>query len=421
MRANVPTLGILACLTGLVVAADIDSGAGEDRTGTSTQPSQNAVISVQYIDNVFVQGTTDKVITYERGTGIDELHVDNITLMRYGDNETIAQGQTILPNSNSTDTTTESELDLDDRVVGRREEDTFKFLITNQSVTLPTRSDLYAQYGSNVGKPLYLKFQWVNSTSSGSSYSPLLAVTYNTTSDTATARLAIQRTGKERGPAYTEIIGGPSDNDASPSTSTDTPSADTSATAETTSRKGLSGGAIAGIAVGCSIAGLIIIGLTIWLLFFRRRRTNNSTTKEQIRSSDFAADSGVAAIMSEKEVAATGVSETTPRDARRRSLGTVDADADADVDSPPYASPLPTTPAFAAATTTTGSQTDVASAGRSSSMTRTSTPQGFQSRYAHLIEEGMTEEQIRQLEEEERHLDAAIEDVGRNSRAAHQS
>lgn len=39
------------------------------------------------------------------------------------------------------------------------------------------------------------------------------------------------------------------------------------------------------------------------------------------------------------------------------------------------------------------------------------------SRYAHLVEEGMTDEEIRRLEEEERALDVAIEDAGRSSRA----
>ncbi|KAK8070156.1 hypothetical protein PG994_006772 [Apiospora phragmitis] len=38
------------------------------------------------------------------------------------------------------------------------------------------------------------------------------------------------------------------------------------------------------------------------------------------------------------------------------------------------------------------------------------------SRYAHLIEEGMTEDEIRRLEDEERQLDAAIEDAGRHDR-----
>lgn len=41
------------------------------------------------------------------------------------------------------------------------------------------------------------------------------------------------------------------------------------------------------------------------------------------------------------------------------------------------------------------------------------TPRALTTPYAHLIEEGMTEEEIRRLEEEERQLDAAIEQAGR--------
>ena len=40
------------------------------------------------------------------------------------------------------------------------------------------------------------------------------------------------------------------------------------------------------------------------------------------------------------------------------------------------------------------------------------------SRYAHLVEEGMTDAEIRRLEEEERHLDEAIEDAGRHRRTS---
>ena len=39
-------------------------------------------------------------------------------------------------------------------------------------------------------------------------------------------------------------------------------------------------------------------------------------------------------------------------------------------------------------------------------------PAPITTRYAHLVEEGMTEEEIRRLEEEERQLDAAIEEAG---------
>ncbi|ROW11394.1 hypothetical protein VMCG_01579 [Cytospora schulzeri] len=44
---------------------------------------------------------------------------------------------------------------------------------------------------------------------------------------------------------------------------------------------------------------------------------------------------------------------------------------------------------------------------------RSATPSGISGRYAHLIEEGMTEDEIRRMEEEERALDEAIERHGR--------
>lgn len=45
---------------------------------------------------------------------------------------------------------------------------------------------------------------------------------------------------------------------------------------------------------------------------------------------------------------------------------------------------------------------------------RSATPSGISGRYAHLVEEGMTDEEIRRLEEEERVLDEAIEQHGRS-------
>lgn len=43
---------------------------------------------------------------------------------------------------------------------------------------------------------------------------------------------------------------------------------------------------------------------------------------------------------------------------------------------------------------------------------RPTTPSGISGQYAHLVEEGMTEDEIRRLEEEERVLDEAIEQAG---------
>lgn len=47
---------------------------------------------------------------------------------------------------------------------------------------------------------------------------------------------------------------------------------------------------------------------------------------------------------------------------------------------------------------------------------RSTTPSGISGQYAHLVEEGMTDDEIRRLEEEERALDEAIEQAGTTGR-----
>lgn len=47
---------------------------------------------------------------------------------------------------------------------------------------------------------------------------------------------------------------------------------------------------------------------------------------------------------------------------------------------------------------------------------RSTTPSGISGQYAHLVEEGMTDDEIRRLEEEERALDEAIEQAGTHGR-----
>lgn len=174
----------------------------------------------------------------------------------------------------------------------------------------------------------------------------------------------------------------------------------------------MSRGAVAGIAVGCSVAGLLIIAFIVWFFFFRKR-----SNRDRTRGADFANDSRTHAIMADKE--ATVISESSPHSAYPDDGGRL-RDPRGDNDSyAPYSDRGVSPPPPPGAAFTTNSQTDLASLGHTST-TRAGTPP-YQSRYAHLIEEGMTEEEIRRLEEEERHLDAAIEDAGRNSRAARPS
>ncbi|KAI1136883.1 hypothetical protein F5Y05DRAFT_405014 [Hypoxylon sp. FL0543] len=306
---------------------------------------------------------------------------------------------------------------MNEETVDRRAETSmlppFHFPMSNDSVTLLIGSDFETRYQDNLGKPLYYEFQWANSTVSGSSYSQLIAVALNTGYNAAVQ--AIEATNKDTEPAQPESI--------QPLTSSTTASTSATAAAETSTApltasassnggNGLSKGAVIGVAVGCSVAGLLIVAFILWFIFFRKR-----SNRDRARASDFGTDSGLRTIMADKEAAA--VSES-PRSAYPDDGGRLRDPRGGDNDSfAPYSergvSPPPPPPGAAFAT---NSQTDLASVGRPST-TRTGTP--YQSRYAHLIEEGMTEEEIRRLEEEERHLDAAIEDAGRNSRAARPS
>lgn len=67
-----------------------------------------------------------------------------------------------------------------------------------------------------------------------------------------------------------------------------------------------------------------------------------------------------------------------------------------------------------------GAAAGIGSGGASSSQPsghgRSNTPSGIAQQYAHLVEEGMTDAEIRRLEEEERALDEAIEQAGTGAR-----
>lgn len=63
-----------------------------------------------------------------------------------------------------------------------------------------------------------------------------------------------------------------------------------------------------------------------------------------------------------------------------------------------------------------GSGSGGASSSQPSGHGRSNTPSGIAQQYAHLVEEGMTEDEIRRLEEEERALDEAIEQAGTGGR-----
>lgn len=172
------------------------------------------------------------------------------------------------------------------------------------------------------------------------------------------------------------------DRDDTPSTPTKDPGSSTTdvGTSET---GGLSDGAKAGIGAGVGVVGLILIGLAIFFFLRRRRR-------RAARSADDTSLTPANDFIRDKESHSAQIAESpqspASEDDRTRDSAFTGGDAAAAERAP--ASPVPTTG--------TGSgQRDVPSA------------------MAHLVEEGMTEAEIRRLEEEERALDQAIEQAGR--------
>ncbi|KAH6998144.1 hypothetical protein BKA56DRAFT_664765 [Ilyonectria sp. MPI-CAGE-AT-0026] len=156
---------------------------------------------------------------------------------------------------------------------------------------------------------------------------------------------------------------------------------------------GLATGAIAGIAVG-AIIGAIIIGAMIWF-FLRKRRQN-----KKLAGGYTATDSGNAYIVDKETHGRTTDSPNSPySDENGTHNIAIESTARDEPDIAPVERGLPRT-------STGGSQ-----GGRSASGAQT--PQGVSTNVAHLVEDGMTADEIRRLEEEERQLDDEIERAAR--------
>jgi hypothetical protein len=213
---------------------------------------------------------------------------------------------------------------------------------------------------------------------------------------------------------------------------------------------GLPQGAIIGIAVGCGVAGLLAIAALVWYLLRRRQQKKALLPVDSAYSSANRADE----LMAEKEASAdVDVSPHSPYSDEGASAGGVGgggggvgtgsgsvvggeavatgaAGAAASFSSrqhlqdPPRSftpySDRPSAAGGAAGSAGTPSvraasmaQTDEARISVPSPIPGRATPRALTTPYAHLVEDGMTEDEIRRLEEEERQLDAAIEQAGR--------
>ncbi|KAK8085632.1 hypothetical protein PG997_006903 [Apiospora hydei] len=231
---------------------------------------------------------------------------------------------------------------------------------------------------------------------------------------------------------------------------------------------GLNPGAIAGIVVGSVIGALLIIGALAYFLCFRRRAGGKQQRRHIHGDVGYASDSGAAAAMMMREKEMPGVNHSTPQSAYADDGGRLNdrGGIGQDNDSISYSLNTPVYPEERGmAAVGTGTQQQRQSRDNSLHRNEYNRPQSYAadsaigvavsggavpntttererngsvggavvgrashqtsrpgsevrspSRYAHLIEEGMTEDEIRRLEDEERQLDAAIEDAGRHGR-----
>lgn len=170
-------------------------------------------------------------------------------------------------------------------------------------------------------------------------------------------------------------------------TATSSASATDSASSSGGGGGGLSTGAKAGIAVGAVIGGLLIIGALAFFLLRRRRRSKQlgeDYTSQQAYTVDKethgrATDSPNSPYSDENQVQPVALQNITHDHEEQTARGT------------PTPNNLP----------------------RTSTGSRNATPQGMSSNVAHLVEDGMTAEEIQRLEEEERELDDEIERAAR--------
>ncbi|CAG7564581.1 unnamed protein product [Fusarium equiseti] len=149
---------------------------------------------------------------------------------------------------------------------------------------------------------------------------------------------------------------------------------------------GLSTGATAGIAVGAVIGGLLLIGALVWFIL-RRRRRSKEPSEEYITQQTYAVDKEIHGRSSD--------SPNSPYSDEHHMQPIAVGNVDRGVASTP---PL--------GRSSVGSHDRGANSG-------VQTPQGMSSNVAHLVEDGMTADEIRRLEEEERQLDDEIERAAR--------
>ncbi|RYP14937.1 hypothetical protein DL766_009532 [Monosporascus sp. MC13-8B] len=297
-------------------------------------------------------------------------------------------------------------------------------------------------YFSNVWDSgvLYMEFELWNDTHTGKSYSPPFSINYNrgispneviTQGPDRIKRDKVEvhliptttdvPTGSSSPPTPSPTLGGPSQGAG---LGTSIPTAEDNSGQST---GGLSTGAIAGIAVGIGVGLLAVAGLLVWFCLRRRQSGRPLVRAHEV---GYGSDSGAVAMMPEKEAA--GLTESSSHPVYDPPSAPVAHHGDPTAVAAPYApySDHVVAPGTAVTTPTATSlnepspvlheQQQQRGPGGEAGAASQHQQQPIASRYAHLVEEGMTVEEIRRLEEEERQLDAAIEEAGHRHSQARQ-
>ncbi|KAI0459599.1 hypothetical protein F5B21DRAFT_249694 [Xylaria acuta] len=467
MRPNAAISGLLACSIRISAAGTTERLALRQDVGM-TVPKQNSIITVTQTypplspQPVIPQagGLTLWFDTHGAEISTVRLKLFNTTGPSNGDGDQPIANTVFHPSVSTSDADGKVMLNSDDGRTGPSftKHGLLKSGLNNSVIIAWDKNDRTIS-----DQPLYLECEWTRSTSAGNSTTQPFAF-YENDPSLAARRLEAIGAGSLGDPARQETS---TVTPTSPTASTSpevatspasgTPSQPTTTadagaqSASSSTQQGLNKNGIIGVAVGVTVGGLLVAGTLLWLFCFRRRRRR---TAAHHAMPSYASDvGGMHAMMQDKEIHVVLESSSSPRSAYGGGgsggdsggggggggdEGRASTDQYAPYSDRSTTSPTPdhhhhhhhhhhrktasgaSTAAAVAAAAEVGGAGAGASAGATSqtdpSWTRGSAPTPtpvIMSRYAHLVEEGMTDDEIRRLEEEERQLDAAIEHAGR--------
>ncbi|KAI1755133.1 hypothetical protein F4782DRAFT_527858 [Xylaria castorea] len=442
MRPNAAISGLLACSVGITAAGTIEGLALREDPGT-TAPSPNSVITVKKtFPDLSSQPAIQRmgVLTFWFETNGAEINTVRLKIFNAnatgpgnGDSDELITDTAFHSSGSTSDTDGEVMLNSGPRGTGPD--------FTSLLNPMPDNSLLISWGNSDhniTDQPLYLEFEWTRSPSSGNSTTQLFAV-YDSDSSAAIDSLDDARNSSNTGdPARQEISTviptspTPSNNpEASTSPASGTASqpaatvgpesSSSSSSSSTSAPNGLDRNGIIGVAVGVGAGGLLIAAGLLWFFCFRRRRRSRRRTAAHHAMPSYASDVGVHAMMHDKEmpVVLESSSSSSPPYGSGGG-GSHDEERPSTDHYVPYSDRSTTSPTPDHRRTASGTAAAAAAVAAVADVGATSQTRGapspspaIVSRYAHLVEEGMTDDEIRRLEEEERQLDAAIENAGR--------